>query len=445
MSLTALVYVFIFFLGSLTALRGRPLIGMLVYLLTFYFHAPRSWWGSSLPDLRWSLLSSLITIFAVKIKDSKLGSSTSSDANSSFKKTGFFDMPEHTLYLLFVLWIWLQSFWALSPYYHNDFAVMASKFFLLLYLMHKSLVDEKSIVVFLVANLVGCGYFGWLGLSHQRGRFESVPTPGLEDGNLLSLHMVPILLFSCFILLCELTKKKYLTVIPIALTLNAIFLTQSRGAIVGMAVGGLLAFAFKPYRLRKQIYFYVLIAAMAVINLASQDLMDRLSDAAAKEDEGRDESAQSRIVIIKAQWKMFQNSPILGYGHRGTLMLSSDYIDAAYLTTVGGEGGRGSHNLLMSLLVDFGFIGASFYLAIIFIHFRRLFFMRKRLLRMEHGNLSILYIAGTSAFLALFVTSMFSNSLRLEIDILVFGMLTAIFCLIKDKQALPNLKPSGDK
>lgn len=422
------------------ALQGRPLIGTLVYLLSFYFFAPGSWWGSNLPDLRWSLLASLITLLAIKIKDSKSGNGGASDVSNSFEKPRFFSLPEHKLYLLFVLWIWLQSLWALGSYHHNGFAVMATKFLLLLYLIHKSLVDEKSIIIFLVANLIGCSYFGWLGLSHQSGRFESVPTPGLNDGNLLSLHMVPVLLFGCFILLCDFTKKKYLIIIPIALTLNGIFLTQSRGGIIGMVAGGLLAFMFKPYRLRKQIYFYIALAAMAAVNLIPSDLIDRLSDAAAKEDEGRDGSAQSRIVIVKAQWEIFLTAPIQGHGHRGTLVLSPDFIDAGYLTYVNGEGVRGSHNLLMSLLVDFGLVGTTFYLTIVFIYYKRLLFMRKQLLRAEHGNLSILYVAGTSALFALLVASMFSNSLRLETDILLFGMLTAIFCLIKVKSAPPITK-----
>ena len=57
--------------------------------------------------------------------------------------------------------------------------------------------------------------------------------------------------------------------------------------------------------------------------------------------------------------------------------------------------------------------------------------MRKQLLRAEHGNLSILYVAGVSALLALLVSSMFSNSLRLEISIQLFGMLTALFCIMR--------------
>ena len=137
------------------------------------------------------------------------------------------------------------------------------------------------------------------------------------------------------------------------------------------------------------------------------------------------------MVIIKGQWEIFKAAP-WGNGHRSTKQLSTKYIDEEYLTLdESGEAGRSSHNLLMSLLVDFGLMGASLYLSILFIYHKRLLFMRKQLLNLEHGNLSILYVAGVSALLALFVSSMFSNSLRLEVGIHLFGMLTALFCAMK--------------
>ena len=414
------------------ALRGRPLAGMLVYLLTYYVHPLGSWWGSDLPNLRYSLLASLVTLLAIKIKESESISGAGPGTDTLVAKPGFFSLPEHTLYLLFVLWLWFQSLWVLDLEEQIYYAVMATKFLLLLYLIHKSLDSERSIIIFLVANLAGCAYFGWIGLTqHKGGRFESVSNPALGDGNMLSMHMMPILLFSCFILLCDLTRKKYLLVIPIALTLNGIFLTQSRGSIVGIVAGSILAFMFRPYRLRKQIYFYVLLAVIAGVNLIPSDLIDRLSQAAAVEDEVRDKSAESRMVIIKGQWEIFKSAP-WGSGHRGTKQLSTKYIDEEYLTLdESGEAGRASHNLLMSLLVDFGLVGASLYLFIVFYYYKRLLSMRKQLLSLEHGNLSILYVAGVSALLALLVSSMFSNSLRLEISIQLFGMLTALFCIMR--------------
>jgi len=425
------------------ALGGRPLVGLLLYVFTFYFYAPGSWWGNDLPDLRWSLLSALVTLVAIYVRENK---SRNNDPLLSVypQKPDFFSLTENKLFLSFVIWVWIQTLWASSPAYHSEYAFMATKFLLLLFLMHKALVDEKSVIAFVVVNLLGCGYFGWISFSeHQGGRFESVPTPGLNDGNLLGLHMMPILLLGSFLLLCDFSKRKFLLAFPIVLTLFAILQTQSRGAMVGLIIGALLAFLFRPHKLRAQIYLYILLASVAAIRLVPPDLIDRLSQAAGPE-ELRDESADSRIVIVKAQYEMFKQAPIQGYGHRGTLILSPYYIDDTYLTGKSDSRYRGSHNLLMSLLVDFGLIGASFYLGIIFVFIKRLFSIRRSILQLANGNLSILYMAGSSALVALMVSSMFSNSLRLEIDILLIGLLSATYCLIRaNHQFLDSANHSG--
>lgn len=440
MSITGLAYLAVVGIGCLMSVSGRPFIGLLLYVFTFYFYAPGSWWGGSLPDLRWSLLSAIVTLIGLFVENKK---NISDEAQASSAVT-FLSRPEFKLYLALVVWIWLQSLWAIAPGFHREYAVMATKFLLLFFLMHKILITEKRILGFIVANILGCAYFGWIGLGHSSGRFESVPTPGLADGNLLSLHMVPILLLSSFLLLCNYKKSKFWLLIPIALTLNAIFLTQSRGGLVGLVIGCCLALLFRPKVLRGQINFYILLAIISAVQLVPEDLVNRLSQAAGPEEE-RDKSAESRLVIIEAQLNMFSGQPLLGYGHRGTLILSPDYIDQSFLTSSASGSVRGSHNLLMSLLVDFGVVGSIFYLLIIYIFARRLFKMRQKIIYLDKatGNLYIMYLGGVCALVALMVSSMFSNSLRLEIDILLIGLLSAIYTKLQSEWAIktPNQQP----
>lgn len=422
------MYLLVVGVGCLMSVSGRPFIGLLLYIFTFYFYAPGSWWGGSLPDLRWSLLSAMVTLIGLFVENKK---NTTTEAQPSVA-IKFFSKPEFKLYLALVIWIWVQSLWSIAPGAHREFSIMVTKFLLLFFLMHKILINEKRMLGFIVANIMGCAYFGWIGLSHTSGRFESVPTPGLSDGNLLSLHMVPILLLSSFLLLCNYKKAKFLLIIPIALTLNAIFLTQSRGGMVGLVIGCCLALLFRPKVLRGQINLYILLVITSAVQLIPADLIDRLNQAAGPEEE-RDKSAESRLVIIEAQFRMFSEQPIMGYGHRGTLVLSPDYIADEFLTSSGGSKVRGSHNLLMSLLVDFSFIGATLYFSIIYIFVRRLFKMRQKIIHLDKatGNLYIMYLGGVCALVALMVSSMFSNSLRLEIDILLIGLLSAIYTKIQ--------------
>lgn len=436
MSITGLVYLAVVGMGCLMSISGRPFIGLLVYVFTFYFYAPGSWWGGSLPELRWSLLAAMVTLIGLFSEHKK----NKTAEQQTTETVRFFSRPEFKLYLALVLWIWLQSLWAIAPGAHREYAVMATKFLLLFFLMHKILITEKRILGFIVANILGCAYFGWLGLSHTSGRFESVPTPGLADGNLLSLHMVPVLLLSSFVLLCNYKKSKFWLLIPIALTLNAIFLTQSRGGLVGLVIGCCLALLFRPKVLRGQINLYILLAIISAVQLVPADLIDRLTQAAGPEEE-RDKSAESRLVIVEAQLNMFIGQPLLGYGHRGTLVLSPDYVESSFLTSTSAGKVRGSHNLLMSLLVDFGLVGAIFYLIVIYIFVRRLFKMRQNIIHLDKatGNLYIMYLGGVCALVALMVSSMFSNSLRLEIDILLIGLLSAIYTKLQSEWAKQEL------
>lgn len=436
MSLTAIAYLICYFLGLLMALQGRPLYGLIVYLLTFYMYAPGSWWGSALPSLRWSLVAALVTYLSVLLYGQK--HKEIHNENKISRKTKFLNRPEFRLFAFFSVWICIQNFWAISPSNHAEFSVMAVKFFLLLFLIYKVLIDEKSVIIFVVVNLFGCGYFGWVGMTQRAGgRFEYMPTPGLGDSNLLSLHMVPILFLSSMVILCNYRLKKYLLLVPIALTLNAIFLTQSRGAIVGLLAGGFLVLLFRPIKLKPIIYFYLFLVCIAVVRLVPSDLVDRINKGVGIE-ETRDASADSRFVIIDAQIQMFKQAPIVGLGHAATAILSTEFIDDKYLTSLSGSRTRASHNLLMSLLVEFGLIGALPYLLIVFIFVKRLFAMRKDVLVLADGNLSIMYMGGVCALVALLVSSMFSNSLRLEVDILLFGFLGAVYRLILEQRAVRN-------
>ena len=86
----------------------------------------------------------------------------------------------------------------------------------------------------------------------------------------------------------------------------------------------------------------------------------------ASDTEQIDKSAYSRFVIIESQWKMFKDYPLLGFGHRGTLLLSPFYVPEDYMTDTDVGGRRASHNITMSFLVDHGIIGAFLYFWLVF-------------------------------------------------------------------------------
>jgi len=86
----------------------------------------------------------------------------------------------------------------------------------------------------------------------------------------------------------------------------------------------------------------------------------------------------SRLVIIQAQWKMFEAHP-LGCGHRCTATLSPSYIDDRYLTGGDESRARSSHNTYMTMLVEHGVLGGIFGALFVFWVLRRLYQLYGRL------------------------------------------------------------------
>ncbi|MAZ66053.1 MAG: hypothetical protein CMF25_02990 [Kangiellaceae bacterium] len=450
MSLTALAYLAVFFYGLIKAMMGRPLYGVFSYILCLYMYAPGSWWGNSLPDLRWSLLSAIVTMLSIWMAKSKENANLTPLERTQAKKDNWFSPIEIKLFLAFVIWVWIQNGWAISGGRHQEFSVMVTKFFILIYMIKNAVKSEKDLYMVIVAHIIGCAYFGYLGLTqHSGGRFESAPTPGMSDGNLLSIHMIPMLIAASYILLSNVGNKKYFLIPFIVLTLNAIFLTQSRGALLGMAAVGVVSLFWVPKPSRKLYRRFAILAVLAVSSLMGPQVVERLS-ALQADDDGKiqEKSAESRLVILKAQVEMAKLDPLTGQGHRGTLFLSPIFIPIEYMTQSGGKKVRASHNLTMSYFVDHGIIGATLYFSILIVVFLRGFKIRKWLLTTD-SNLSPLYIGCTLSLFAIFVTSQFSNSMRLEVDVWFIAMLSLLYQWIekarREKAALPAANSTKER
>jgi len=149
MSIIAIVFVLLYFSGLFIAVfRRKPIFGLMSYLFAFYMHPPVRWWGESLPDLRWSLLASLITLFAIFLDRKK----------QPFK---FFEFRENKLLLAFCLFICIQSFWALSFDLHWTYVSLFIKFMILIMLFQNSIKTSNDLILFVFFNAVGCSYFGF--------------------------------------------------------------------------------------------------------------------------------------------------------------------------------------------------------------------------------------------------------------------------------------------
>ena len=421
MSLTAIGYALIYFYSLLKAFTTNPIYGLYAYLFALYLHAPARWWGKELPDLRWSLLAALVTVMAIFF-------------SSKTKKKIWFDFFETKLFALFVLYVILQSLWALNYNIHKEYVFLSIKFLILIFIIQNTVRTEKDIIGFIVVNLLGICYFTYLGMYETGGgRLEGLGTPGMESANQLGQHMAVVLIFSAFLLLSDLGKIKYLLILPLTFALNGVLLTESRGVLIGILSAGLASFFVMPRVAKKQFLIYASLTMFAVSLLVGPQIVERFGSMMGDDiGEGQDKSAQSRLVIIEAQTEMFLEAPFFGHGHRGTLLLSQQYIPVEYLTkTKSGKSSRASHNFLFALLVDHGLVGTTLYLLIIYSCIKKAYKVSKMVRIQNDSAMLFLILTGLGlSLICLMVAGLGSNNKKLEIDIWLYALMPLIYAKI---------------
>ena len=418
MPITALGFLAVFSIGCLVALK-RPYVGLLLYFFVYYMHPPGKYWGSFLPEMRWTLIVALITLVSTFMHEKNL---------KNWLK------PKETKWLLALFaYVCLQMTWVNYPSLHQEYLVLLFKLLILYFLIVTLVNTEKRLIGVVIANAVGAAYIGLNALqTHQRGRFEAAGLPGIEDGNLLAIHLIPIILMTSVIILTNI-KKKYLIFIPLALIANLFFMTGSRGGLVGLFVAGLFFVWYSPKEKKGQVIKWAGAAVILGSMLLGPLILERLNKViSADQTEEIDKSAYSRFVIIEAQWEMFKDSPILGFGHRGTLIQSPYYVPEEYMTQTKVGGRRASHNITMAFLVDHGVIGSFIFLVLIVTSIFRI--KKAKTNFSSKPTVTLFLLACCSGLLGVIASSQFSNSKVLEISIWLIALISSL-CILSTRSA----------
>lgn len=420
MSLTALAFVATYAFGMLRAFTSHPGWGLVTYMAVFYLHPPMRWWGTSLPDaIRWALIAAVVTLLA--LPRAKLPASA----------TPWQSLPITKVIVAYTVWMWIQLAWA-NPMHFADL-ILVTKYCLLLYLFYRIVVNEQWLVAMSLTHVLGCFYFGWLALDASgTGRLEYIGGPGVNDSNTLGMHVSTSLFFAGTLILTQRGWRRWVTVATVPVIANCVVQTESRGAFLGAAVGSLAYFYFAPKRHRAVILSLGTISLFVLLAYAPSAYWERIASigAATDESEELDHSAQSRLVIIGAQFRMFKDHP-LGLGSRTTAYLSRDYLAAEWLTAGRGVdrsryGARASHNSIMSVITDQGIPGiiiSAFALLAIITMFRR---MRSYAHRGEDPTIALMGASCCAALVTVWTAGLFTNYLRAEIQIWCLAMLAAI-------------------
>jgi hypothetical protein len=182
---------------------------------------------------------------------------------------------------------------------------------------------------------------------------------GINDANTGGLVIVTGVLVAVSLFLAEDGWRRLLPVLAGPILLNALIATESRSGFLALLVGGGVYAILANRRARKW---------MMVIGVGGLVLLAALSNAAywgrigtithfGEQVEGLD-TGHKRLILMEAQLQMAQGRPF-GCGSRCTDILSPRYLDEKQLTgKVGQTKTRSSHNTMMTMLVDHGWLGS---------------------------------------------------------------------------------------
>jgi len=339
----------------------NPLLGVLGYMAHYITGPDRQWWEKPIQGLgiRYSYWLVLATFAGMAINYRRL----------RFGKAAV--SGQEKLLILFLAVIWLVTL--LTPdtvgrYSVVDHpAVKFTKVVIFALILTHVVTDIRKLDyllwVFVVGTLIlGLQAYDTPRHSFNSGRLDSVGGPDFSDSNRLGGYLAGAL----FVIGVQFVRSKWIgravCFVAGGFAANAIVLTRSRGALLGVAGGGLIALVISRKEHRLKIAAGLLAACLGGLYLSDPQFLNRAATINRPEDQ-RDASAESRLEIWKGGMKMLMANP-LGVGTGNFYQNIGKYAPE--------HPGRDAHNTFVRCAGELGFPGLIIFVALVLNAFRML-------------------------------------------------------------------------
>ncbi|MDZ7620406.1 MAG: O-antigen ligase family protein [Patescibacteria group bacterium] len=342
MGLKTVLFALLFLAGCLGTFIG-PIWPLLGYIAHYCIGPERQWWHEPLASLevRYSMTLGALTLVAMIFHAGQLRFGRSPFCGHEWLLVGLLAM------------VWLSVL--IGPpaegfYTHADHpSVKFTKLVAFALMLTHIVTDRKNLdrlVWVLVLSAMVLGMQAWDTPYDQfaQGRLESVGGADFREANFLGGVMAALLwLIGVQFLRCE-WRGKIVCFLAGGFTANAVILTRSRGAMVGLVAGGVAAVIMAPKRYRLYLIVGLALGAAGFYYLTDDRFWERSATITVEEGE-RDASAQSRIDLTRIGLQMWRDRPWgIGAGN--------------YFAAVGAyaheQAGRDPHNTYIRALVELG-------------------------------------------------------------------------------------------
>lgn len=406
MSLTALIYLLVFFAGIAATVIYSPIFGILLYELQYLVNPPGRWWYGDLPSLRYSFFIMVLVVASYLLRVGE------------YRRNRFLAYPQSKWLAAMTLVILVTYLWALDPELHLDTTIRYLKVLLFVVVAFKVTDATWKLESVLGAYLLGIGYLSFIIWQTGRtgsGRLEGIGSADGTDANgaaSLVVTAIPILVF--YALFARRSWQKVASLGGLAFTLNALILLNSRGAFLALALAGayFCLFVFREKGLKGQKFKTVAgiaAAACLFVYLADDVFWARMSTMT-EVSSTEEVETHSRLDYWKKTPEMLGEHP-LGGGAQTYKILSPLYLPKEWLS----GGRRVVHSTWFEVLSEYGYHGLFIFLGYVISTFMLAKKVRGRLREYDDTYHLFQCLALESAWLASLIACSFINSFYSEI------------------------------
>jgi hypothetical protein len=432
--MTPYFFLLVFAVGSLLAIFRDPIYGLYTYIFTLYMSPSANWWGSLVPDVRYLFIIGALTLAVTLFRGRTPG-----------RRSWLTFFPSRML-LCLIAYMWLQTLWAHNVDIHLGGTITFTKHLLIFFLTYQLIDTRERMQTFLILHIVGCFYFGYLALGAGGGRLETVGGP-VGGSNELGVHVSTAAIIGGIMWLTYTGWVRHVITVAMPFIINALILTLSRGAFLGLVAGGLTAGFFIPGEFRKRFIWLSCLALVLLAVLAHDQFTERLwnlYESLTTEEVQIDKSAGSRVAIFKAGIEIGKNN-LLGSGYKATPALSARYLDPRYHSSPGV--GRSAHNTFAAMFAEHGIPGTLLYFSIVAWVLRHL--LKPSASAPSYGPRDRALSVGMSAALVgMYVSGNFSNNADMEAQYWILALICALLANVQRDahavEASPKEASRGD-
>jgi putative inorganic carbon (hco3(-)) transporter len=342
---------FLVFISSLPFIFISPFNGVLVWYVFSLGNFHTLIWGGPFSNLNYAYIIAFLTCISWLF------------SRTEKKQLPF--TPLVVLTMLFALWITFTSLFALAP--SNEVWMkwtMIQKMLFMCLVGYALTTTPERVNQLIWAVVLSIGFWGVKGgiLGALNG-FSKIHGPDqgmLSDNNDLGLGLVLILplLFYHWHLATNRHLRRGLLIMGFLVTVG-VFLTYSRGALVGICAMGVVFWLRSRAKLATGLL--ILLVAGSVYSFAPSEWFQRMGTIQTYE---QDESAESRINLWRISLRIVELHPVIGGGFRVTYWptITNNMLRGTDLPRLTKP--RTPHSIYFEPLSEHGWIGLALFLMI---------------------------------------------------------------------------------